>query len=288
MYYREPWSAARQSNVEGNHSVFIKNGPHSTIRRRGRAQLISSLRALLLLAPALVFSAFAQQQATPDPAAAPPAPPVQNVVPQPQAATSNDHMFDLIPNFLTLENASNVPPLTAGAKFKAVARGAFDWGEFVWIAGVSGLGQLNNSEPAYHQGLEGYGKRYATNFGDGVTENFMTSAIFPSILKQDPRFYQSSKGSFLHRLGYAASRIVITRSDSGSTQFNFSEVLGSATAAAISTYSYHPRSEKTISNTASVWATEVAYDALSYTFKEFWPDIRKKVFHQKAPAPPSH
>ena len=274
--------------------MFRKNRLHSTIRRRGRAHVIPSLCALILLTHGLSFSAFAQQN-PPDQPAAPPvqpaaqaAPPVQNVAPQPHAGTSNDHMFDLIPNFLTLENASNVPPLTSGAKFKAVARGAFDWGEFVWIAGVSGLGQLENSEPAYHQGWEGYGKRYATNFGDGVTENFMTSAIFPSILRQDPRFYQSGKGSFLHRLGYAASRILITRGDSGSTQFNFSEVFGSATAAAISTYSYHPHAEKTISNTASVWATGVGYDTLSYVFKEFWPDIRKKVFHQKQPAPRSN
>jgi len=240
-----------------------------------------------LLAHALAFSAYAQQS-SPDQPAAEPAPPVQNAVPQPKAGTSNDHMFDLIPNFLTLENADKVPPLTSRQKFKAVARGAFDWGQFAWIAGIAGLGQLNNSEPAYHQGMEGYGKRYATDFADGVTENFMTSAILPSILKQDPRFYQSSHGSFLHRLGYAASRILITRGDSGNPQFNFSEVLGSAMAASISTYSYHPRSERTISNTASVWGTQVSYDALSYTLKEFWPDIRKHVFHQKDPATPSN
>lgn len=204
--------------------------------------------------------------------------------PKPQAGTSNDHMFDLIPNFLTLENAENVPPLTTGQKFKAVARGAFDWGEFVWIAGISGVDQLANSEPAYHQGMEGYAKRYATNFGDGTIENFMTAAILPSILKQDPRFYQSSKGSFMHRLGYAVSRIVITRGDSGSPQFNFSEVFGSGIAAAISTYSYHPSSEKTVMNTVSVWGTQVAYDTLALVVKEFWPDIRKKVFHQNGPA----
>ena len=217
-----------------------------------------------------------------------PTPPVQNAVPQPQAATSNDHVFDLIPNFLTLENADKVPPLTSGQKFKAVARGVFDWGEFIWIAGVSGGGQWANSEPGFHQGWEGYGKRYGANFADSAIENFMTSAILPSILKQDPRFYQSSHGSFLHRLGYAASRIVVTRGDSGSTQFNYSEVFGSAIAAGISTYSYHPHEDRTVINTASVWGSQVGYDTLSYVLKEFWPDIRKKVFHQKQPAPPSH
>lgn len=260
---------------------------HSTNQRRRRAHAILSLGALILLTHALAFSAFAQQN-PPDQPAATPDPPVQNAVPQPRAGTSNDHMFDLIPNFLTLENADNVPPLTSGQKFKAVARGAFDWGQFVWIAAITGIDQGENTEPAFHQGWEGYGKRYAANFGDGVIENFMTSAVLPSILKQDPRFYQSSKGSFMHRLGYAASRIVITRGDSGAKEFNFSEVFGSAISAGISTYSYHPHADKTVENTASVWATQVGYDTLSIVFKEFWPDIRRKVFHQKPSAPPSN
>ncbi len=247
----------------------------------------------ILLTPLLAqeTQAATDQPATADPAAIAPASALANAqaapansASQPPAGTSNDHMFDLIPNFLTLEDAGNVPPLTSGQKFKAVARGAFDWGEFVWVAGISGIGQLANSESAYHQGLEGYGKRYATNFADGTIENFMTAAILPSILRQDPRFYQSSKGSFWHRLGYAASRILITRSDSGSAQFNYSEVLGSALSAGISTYSYHPRSERTVTNTLSVWGTQVSYDTLSLVVKEFWPDIRKKVFHQNGPA----
>ena len=230
-----------------------------------------------------VAQAAADQPTTGDSSAiAPAAQSSTNVAqPQPQAGTSNDHMFDLIPNFLTLENADKVPPLTTGQKFKAVARGAFDWGEFVWIGALAGIAQLENSEPAYHQGMEGYAKRYGSDFGDTAIENFMTAAVLPSILRQDPRFYQSSRGSFVHRLGYAASRILITRGDSGSAQFNFSEVLGSAISAGISTYSYHPRSERTVMNTASVWGTQVGYDTLSYVVKEFWPDIRKKVFHQK-------
>jgi hypothetical protein len=267
--------------------VFRKNRLHSTSRHHGSAHVIPSLGALILLTHALAFSAFAQRD-PPDQPAAPPAPPVQNAVPQPQGGTSNDHVFDLIPNFLTLENADKAPPLTSGGKFKAVARGVFDWGEFIWIAGVSGVGQWANSEPGFHQGWEGYGKRYGANFADSAIENFMTSAILPSILKQDPRFYQSSHGSFLHRLGYAASRIVITRGDSGSRQFNFSEVFGSAISAGISTYSYHPREDRTVINTASVWGTQVGYDTLSFILKEFWPDIRKKVFHQKQPATSSH
>jgi hypothetical protein len=83
------------------------------------------------------------------------------------------------------------------------------------------------------------------------------------------------------------SRIVVTRSDSGSSQFNVSEVFGSAIAASISTYSYHPHADKTLSNTASVWGSQIAYDTATIVLKEFWPDIRRKLTHKNsAPVAP--
>ncbi len=115
------------------------------------------------------------------------------------AGTSNDRLFLALPNFLTLENAGNVPPLTTTQKFKVVARGAFDKIEFPWYGVLAGISQAENSEPGYGQGWEGYGKRYASAFADGTIENFMTSAVLPSILQQDPRFFQSGEGGFRRR-----------------------------------------------------------------------------------------
>lgn len=192
-------------------------------------------------------------------------------------ATSNDRLFFALPNFLTLENSAHVPPLTAGQKFKVVARSSFDPVQFVWYGFLAGISQAEDSEPGFGQGAEGYAKRYGSAFADGTIENFMTSAVMASLFRQDPRFFQDGQGGFLRRAGYSVSRIVVTRSDSGHREFNFSEVLGSAMAASISTYSYHPRTDRTLSNTASVWASMVAYDTLTITVKEFWPDIRRKL-----------
>lgn len=197
-------------------------------------------------------------------------------------STSNDRLFFALPNFLTLENAGQVPPLTAGQKFKVVARGAFDPIQFVWYGALSGISQAENSEPGYGQGAEGYGKRYGAALADGVIENFMVGAVLPSLLRQDPRFFQSGRGGFGHRTMYAVSRIFITRGDSGHSQFNFSEIIGSAMAASISTYSYHPREDRNIGNTASVWGSQVGYDTLTFTIKEFWPDIRRKLHKKKS------
>jgi len=201
------------------------------------------------------------------------------------AGTSKDRLFYALPNFLTLENAGQVPPLTVGQKFKVVARGSFDYIQIPWYAALAGISQAENSEPGYGQGAEGYGKRFGAAFADGTIENFLTGAILPSVLHQDPRFFQQSSGGFVHRTGYAISRIFITRTDSGHQQFNFSEIFGSAAAAAISTYSYHPSADRTLPNTASVWGTQVGYDTITYVVKEFWPDIRRKLSKKKQPAP---
>jgi len=212
------------------------------------------------------------------------------------SGTSKDRLFFALPNFLTLENAGQVPPLTAGQKFKVVARGSFDPIQIVWYAALSGISQAENSEPGFGQGAEGYGKRYGAYAADGTIENFFVGAILPSVLRQDPRYFQLGHGSFFNRTEYAVSRIFVTRTDSGNNQFNYSEIFGAAIASAISTYSYHPgrtligrnsegipqytASDRTLKNTASVWGSQVGYDTITLVVKEFWPDIRRKLKKQ--------
>ena len=137
-----------------------------------------------------------------------------------------------------------MPPLTVGQKFKLITRSSFDPAQFVWYGLISGIGQAENSESAYGQGWGAYGKRYATTMADGTVEGYMVSGIFPSVLKQDPRYFIMGKGTVVHRTMYALSRLFITRSDSGRAEFNASEIFGSASAAAISTYGYHPENDK--------------------------------------------
>jgi len=197
--------------------------------------------------------------------------------------TSNDRLFYALPNFLTMENAAQLPPLTSGQKFKVAARSSFDYVEYPWYGALAGISQAENSESGLGQGAAGYAKRYGAMFADGTIENFMTAAILPSLLKEDPRFYQSYSGSFGRRAAYAVSRIFITRTDSGHNRFNFSEIVGSALAAAMSTYSYHPREDRNLTNTASVWGTQVGYDTLTIVLKEFWPDLRRKLSHKPPP-----
>jgi hypothetical protein len=214
----------------------------------------------------------AQEPASPNPTS-----------PTPTSPT-NDRLFYTLPNYLTVENASQLPPLTAGQKFKLVAQGSFDPVEYPFVGVVALIGQGRNDEASFGQGARGYAKRYAVDFTDNTIGNFMANATLPWLLRQDPRYYQLGKGGFVHRALYAASRILVTRTDSGKKQFNYSEIAGNALAGAISNI-YHPQQDRTVSNTVSVWWTEVAWDAAGFEMKEFWPDLRRYL-HKKRPANP--
>jgi hypothetical protein len=190
----------------------------------------------------------------------------------------DDRILWTLPNYLTVENSSSMPPMTALQKFNLIAKDTFDPVTFAFIGLEAGINQASNTNPTFGQGLKGYGKRYGLAFTDNALGNFMTSAVFPIALHQDPRFYQMGKGSFLHRAWYAGTRVVVTRSDSGKAQFNFSEVLGNAVAAGMSN-AYHP-GPRTLQSNLNVWETQIAWDAVSYEVKEFWPDVRRMFAHQ--------
>ena len=200
---------------------------------------------------------------------------VKDKAADPPAAQKHDRLFMVLPNYLTVENESKVPPLTAAGKFKVVAKNSFDPAIFPFIGVIALVGQAENSDPEYGQGMEGYGKRYAAAFGDATIGSFMTSATFPALLRQDPRYYQMGHGGFSRRLFYSISRIFVTRGDSGRHQFNTSEIAGNLAAAGIS-INYHPAQERNVPSTLTVWGTDTGWDALSNVLKEFWPDIRRK------------
>jgi len=203
---------------------------------------------------------------------------------QEQKSPKDDRLFFVLPNYLTVENAKKIPPLTTGQKFKLVALGTFDPVEFPYVGVIALIDQAENTDPSFRQGFAGYAKRYGAAFADTTIENFMVGAVFPSLLHQDPRYYQSGKGGFFRRAGYAALRVLIIRSDSGKNQFNYSELAGSAVAAALSN-TYHPPADRNALNSANIWVTQIWGDAASFELKEFWPDIRRKL-HKKQQAQP--
>jgi hypothetical protein len=201
-----------------------------------------------------------------------------------QVAPKTDRLFYVLPNYLTVENLEQADPLAAKTKFQLSAKTMSDPVTISFLGMIALIGQARNSNPSYGQGLKGYGKRYATVFADTGIGTVMTTSVFPTLLKQDPRYFQLGRGGTWHRVVYSVSRIFVTRTDNAEVQFNYSEIFGNAVAAGLSN-TYHPANQRTLGNTLSVWGTETMLNALCNVAKEFWPDIRRKLHRGKANLP---
>ncbi len=155
-----------------------------------------------------------------------------------------------------------------------------DYSSFIFVGIQAGIAQARNATPEFHQGAAGYGRYYWHTYADYVDENLWVEFILPAALHQDSRYYTLGHGSFAKRFAYSVSRIAITRTDSGHTAFNASEIFGAGAASGISAF-YYPSQERSFSNTFQLWMTNLAIDGGSSLFKEFWPDINNEFFHQK-------
>ncbi len=201
---------------------------------------------------------------------------------QGQNTVNKDRLLGVLPNYATVETEHQFGPLTVKDKFKLTADSMLDPVTFPFIGLEALIGQAQNSDPEYGQGLKGYGARYGTAYGDALFGTTMTTSVFPSMLHQDPRYFQLGHGSIMHRSLYSISRLFVTRNDDGNHGFNYSEIAGNLVAAGISN-AYHPAQERTFSNTMSVWGTDIMWDGVSNVLKEFWPDIRRHFQKKREP-----
>ena len=183
-------------------------------------------------------------------------------------------IFGFIPNYRTSPSLVNYEPLTTTQKFKLATQDSFDRGTFVLAAAFAGEGQLTNSNKSFGQGAAGYGRYYGTSLADWVIGDYMTEAIYPTLFHEDPRYFRRGTGSKWSRLGYAVGQIFWTHTDSGGTQFNYSEIVGNSTAVAISN-AYYP-DNRTASDAVSKLGTQIGVDMASNILKEFSPDIYRK------------
>ena len=195
------------------------------------------------------------------------------------------HILGIIPNNRTSPTLDHYEPLRPGMKFRLATKDATDRGTIVLGAVFGGLGQLTNSNRSFGQGMAGFGRYFGTSYGDLLVGDYMTEAIFPTLLHQDPRYFRRGTGSGWGRLGYAAGQIFWTHSDSGVTQFNYSEVIGNSAAVALSNAWY--ADNRTARDAVSKLSVQIGVDMASNILKEFWPDLQRR-FSRKSRARNSH
>ncbi|WP_157466838.1 hypothetical protein [Edaphobacter aggregans] len=218
-----------------------------------------------------------QQQQTPSAAGAQLVPPTTPDAGGPQ---QTKRILGIMPNFSSVSADAKLPPQTPKDKFIIAAKNSFDYSSFVMAAVQAGFSMNSNSYPQFRQGAVGYGRYYWHTLLDTAGENFMVSGLGPVAFRQDNRFYTLGHGSFRKRVFYAATRVLVTRTDDGGSAPNYSEIIGAGAAAGVSTL-YYPSEYRTWTKVGQKWLTSCIIDSASYAFKEYWPDINHKVFHTK-------
>jgi hypothetical protein len=199
----------------------------------------------------------------------------------------DDRIFGVIPNYLTVEDPQkNVVPLSAKQKFELFAKETVDPFTFGSSAAGAALSQIDNDNPKYGNGAGPYAERFGAAMADVTTQNFFSDAVLASVLHEDPRYFRRGpEFGVWYRVGYALSRVAVTRTDSGKNTFNYSGMLGMSLGIALSN-AYYPDASVSASEVGYRFGTSLLASALSNILPEFWPDIDQKFFHRK-PRPPS-
>jgi hypothetical protein len=179
----------------------------------------------------------------------------------------HQRLFGFIPNFYT-SYIWNAAPMAVGQKFRLATRSVFDPVVFLTTGVGAGIEQATNKYASYGQGAAGYARRYGADFGNEITNRMLSSAAFPALFHQDPRYFYKGIGSPPSRFLYAVSRTVVTRGDNGNPQPNYSRLLGSLSSGAISN-TYRGRKDRGFGLVASTSGFHLAGYAADNLLREF-------------------
>ncbi len=177
-------------------------------------------------------------------------------------------IIGVIPNFY-VTYIPNAAPLVPRQKFKLAWKTLVDPSAFVITGVIAGVEQASNSFGGYGQGAQGYAKRYGAAYADFVSGTMFTGAIFPSLFKQDPRYFYKGTGSVRQRVDYALANAVICKGDNGHWQANYSSILGNLAAGGISNLYYPAQDRNGAALTFENTAIGIAASAAANIIQEF-------------------
>jgi hypothetical protein len=177
-------------------------------------------------------------------------------------------ILGVIPNFY-VTYIPNAAPLSPKQKFRLALKTLVDPVSITLVGATAGIEQATNEAGGYGQGAAGYGKRFGATYAGFVTSTMIGSAILPSLLKQDPRYFYKGTGSVRSRALYAIANSVICKGDNGRWQINYSNIMGTLAAGGIANLYYAPQDRNDAGVTFENAAISIAEGAASNLVQEF-------------------
>ncbi len=167
-------------------------------------------------------------------------------------------------------------PLSSKQKFELAANNSVALSTIGAAAISAAYGQAINSPSGYHQGAEGYGKRFGADMARAASDNMFGTFLLASALHQDPRFYVKKNLSFKQSSEYAAVRVFITRSDSGVKEVNYSGLIGPLMGEGLAN-AYYPDENRTVGDTFTRYASDLGWKFGGNLLRQYWPSINRKL-----------
>ncbi len=198
-------------------------------------------------------------------------------------AQEKQHLFGVVPTYNSVISGQAVP-LNAKQKFHLAFTSAITPYQFVLVGLVAGIGQAQDSFPEYGQGFEGYAKRFGAGYADSFNGAILGNALFPVLLRQDPRYFRKGTGSFKSRVWYAIGTTARCKSDKGKWQPNISNLMGNIAAGGIANL-YYPESDRGVGLTFERGIVVTAEGAFGAVLLEFAPDIQGWVTRKRHQEP---
>ena len=177
-------------------------------------------------------------------------------------------VFGFIPNFY-VSYVPDAAPLAPRHKFALAWKSATDPVTFAAVGVVAGFDQAGDRWGAYGQGTRGYARRFGATYGDVFAGTFIGSAILPTVLKQDPRYFYKGRGSKRSRIFYALANSVICKGDNRHWQPNFSSIAGNLAAGGLSNLYYPANDRNGIGTVVSTALIRLGETAVANIFQEF-------------------
>jgi hypothetical protein len=173
-------------------------------------------------------------------------------------------------------------PLTAHDKVVLAFKDSYSPFSFLGIIASAGYSHLVNGQPNYGTDKGAFGQRLGATAIRDTSEQLLTDAVFAPLLHEDPRYYvEGSQYNFFHRVFYAATRPIITRTDGGHTSPNVALLLGYGAASAIS-YSYYPAINQNAKDIVATFGGALGGAAIGDLVSEFSDEFLVKLHLKKA------
>ena len=124
------------------------------------------------------------------------------------------------------------------------------------------------SIPPYEFGFEGYAHRFGGAYANDAVGRMLSSAVFPTLFRQDPRYFYKGTGTVRQRATYAIMSAVICRGDNGKRQLNISHLLGAFSSGAASNL-YYPAANRGVGLVVVNGVIETAGNVGNNLLREF-------------------